>query len=116
MTNLLKKTVVPFAFMFLFIVTLTTVNAANGNWGSTMQYDLNGASEVGTTYTGGGNPSETVKLDIVYELNLQLIGTKTVGCAIDQKVSHTAWGTPFQFRRGNVYIRSVAYHNPYFNS
>lgn len=116
MTNLLKKTIIPFVFMFLFIATLTTVNAARGNWGSSHVFDLNGVSEVGTTYTGGGNPSETVRLDIVYELDLALIGTKTVGCTIDQKVSHVAWGTPFQFRRGSVYINSVAYHNPYFNS
>ena len=99
----------------MLMFTLTVASAAQGDWKSSTKYDMNGASQVYTTYTGGGNSAETVHL-VVKMSTGGTVGQKTVGATVDQKVEHTCWGQPLKNRYGIVEISSKAYHNPGFNA
>lgn len=103
------------ALAIMLMLTLTVATAAQGNWTSSTKYDVNGVSQVYTTYTGGGNDSETVHL-VVKMSTGGTVGQKTVGATIDQKVEHTCWGQPLKNRYGKVEISSSAYHSPGFDS
>lgn len=95
---------------------LINVEAYQGNWTSSKSTDYNGLSEVWTTYTGGGNESETVGLYVKYSRDGSNVGYKTVGCTEDQQVSHYCWGDLNRDKYGYVKIGSDCYHNPGFGA
>lgn len=111
----LKQIGVSTLLVLMLMVTVTVANATQGTWTSGKKWDANGVSTVYTTYTGGGNSSETVHL-VVKMATGGTVGQKTVGATMNQKVEHTCWGQPMKDRYGIVEISDSAYHAPGFNS
>lgn len=93
---------------------LQNVNAFQGSWTSNTRHDLNGISEVGTTYITGGNHATTITLQNYYS-NGKMYGGKTVGCRKDQMVSHKAWGFDRIRKYGRVTVNAGIHHNPWFD-
>ncbi len=112
-SNIIKRTVLIFVISFtLYSVGLVTLFGAEGNWTSSTKYDLDGVSSVSTIYTGGAGSAVTVDLYIKYQSGAN-VGKLYTAARVDQKVSHTAIGTPFTYRYGQVKISG--YHSPAFN-
>lgn len=114
-----KKIIKGFVFTgflaFSLFATITNANAAQGNWTSSKGTDLNGLSEVWTTYVGGRNDSETVGLYVKYSRDHSNVGYKSVGCKVDQTVSHKCWGSLNRDKYGYIKINKECFHNPGFN-
>ena len=100
-------------FMFIIFLFVDKVSAAYGSWDSSVRRDYNGMSEVGTTYTGGMGSSRSIKLKVRTK-NYMSVGERTIGCAVDQRVSHICWGQPMTERFGTVLPGVEAYHSPFF--
>lgn len=114
--NFIFKTIITSVLLScLLFVTITSANAAKGNWKSTKGTDWNGLSEVWTTYTGGGNPAEVIDLYVKYSRDNSTVGFKSVACKVDQKVSHMCWGLLNRDKYGYIEIGSNCYHSPGFN-
>lgn len=114
----MKKSITKFIFSLVFSLIIlsffiSSVSAFNGAWTSGTSMNWYGVSEVGTTYTGGAGDAVTVILTIKLSSG-GVVGSKTVGATIDQKVFHDAWGQPLTNRYGTVAING--YHNPWFHA
>lgn len=114
-TSIMKTFAISVVLVFLLMGTLTNAHAYKGKYTSGKSKDWDGMSNVWTTYSGGGNSSETVKL-IVKQQSGANIGSKTVGCTVDQLVQHICWGQPLLQRWGIVDVKSSIYHQPGFYS
>ena len=105
-----------FATMMMFFVSITKIGAWEGYWSSDGRVDLNGLSEVGTTYAGGGWSSHTFLLKVAYYPNGYSVGSATKTIEKDSSASHMCWGDPMFYKYGIVdpYNANVA-HLPWFD-
>lgn len=113
--NIIKVIALSGFLVFTLFATITNADAAKGSWTSAKGTDWNGLSEVWTTYTGGRNDAETVGLYVRYSRDHSNVGYKSVGCKVDQKVSHMCWGELNRDKYGYIAINKACYHNPGFN-
>lgn len=103
----LFSTILTIVFMFVYAMS---ISAASGDWYSNWGVDLNGVSQVGTTYNSISSSTVTLR---VQNGDYSTVGVKTVGVTKDQTIEHTCWGAPFTARRGVVLISGL--HTPWFN-
>lgn len=96
-------------------LTMTNADAAKGNWTSAKATDLNGLSEVWTSYSGGRQSAEVVDLYVKYSRDHSTVGYKSVGCKVNQKVSHMCWGAINRDKYGQVKINASCWHSPGFD-
>lgn len=109
------KSLLASSFIFAMSFALVgNVSAYQGTWTSDTRQDLNGISEVGTTYISGSGSSISVTLQNFYK-NGKMYGGKTVGCTVDQMVSHKAWGADEFSKYGKVSTPGAAHHSPWFD-
>lgn len=95
---------------------IDAVSAAAGRWQSDGRVDLNGISETGTTYAGGGKSSHSFLLKVAYHPYGYSVGSATKTISIDSMASHKCWGDPMFYKYGIVdpYSNSI-YHTPWFD-
>lgn len=119
MNNFKKARVLLMSFMLmgLFFLGINTVTASEGAWSSDGRVDFNGISEVGTSYTGGGNGvSHDFFLQVKYHPNGYSVGSATKTIEMDEMASHKCWGDPMFYKNGyvNPYNSGVS-HLPWFD-
>ena len=107
-----KLSLMILGLLVIFSLSLPSVQAAQGTWNSSWQWDANGVSSIGTA--NAQNESGYFSLRVIRAGN-QFIGNKNVLLAPNQSASTSFWGQPLLDRQGQVLVSDRYYHTPWFD-